>query len=118
MRVGLFLISFLVGASAHAITRIDTPISFLGGFSFGTASLVVLTIGGGLAAFAALFFAVVRGLMMFGNKVAVPKHGVWDKDVYDAAMLDLQEHWEKGGIMDKESREELGRWQFHNADRW
>lgn len=48
--------------------------------------------------------------------VKVGNLGYWDKDVYESAMRDLNRHKRAGGIMDKESRDELASWQLANPD--
>ena len=50
------------------------------------------------------------------ERVKVRDLGYWDSDVYHAAMQDLNRHKRAGGIMDKESREELASWQLANPD--
>lgn len=114
----LLLVGLLVPCAAFALTPVETSASFLGNVDLSVVVKVVLSVGAGLAGLAVLSLACLRGYMLLTGKVVVRGHGLWDKDVYESAMRDLQNHWEKRGIMDKESREELSRWQLRNPDKW
>ena len=95
---------------------VPTAQGFLSVVDFTPVLKTILSIGAGLAAIGAIFLAVLKGYLMLTGKVLVKGHGLWDADVYDAAMQDLQRHYRAGGILDRESRSALASYQLHHPD--
>lgn len=114
----LFLVVTLASFGAQAIPVIaPTAGGFLGQVDLSPMFKICLSVGAGLAVVAALYFAIstVLGLLS-GNKVVVKGHGIWDTDVYESAMHDLQRHKNRGGILDRESRDALRDYQWEHPE--
>lgn len=115
--VGYFVFVGVVSVPASAITLYDvTPAGFIGAIDMSGAYQLIFGISAGLFALAALMVALVKGLLMMSGKVVVKGHGLFDRDVYESAMQDLDRHHKSGGILDTESRQALAAWQLDHLD--
>ena len=113
----LFILLLLFSGQSFALSQIDTVPSFFGAFDFTNPIVIILSIGASLAVLGALMYALRIGLsLLSGTRVYVEGHGIWDRDVYDAAIENLDSFQRSGGHLDRESWEHVNkrRWRDHN----
>lgn len=113
----LVVLVVCVAGPAWALGSVNSPAGFLGKIDFSDGRLIVLSVGAGLGALGVLIYGVSMGVgLLTGQKVIVKGRGVWDKAVYDRAMVILQDHKRLGYSLDREANMALSRWALKRGE--